>query len=145
MVVYVVYGGAMRKWWWYAEVYVGTGTKFGEIWKENGAVDGDVAAKGWMSELDGRMYGLSGRMSGLWIRGRTRRTPRGEVKSGEKFGRLCGWKLAKRWGKARSTCNTRNLRIKSNKTSSHQQITKKKLGLFLVGIFGFRTKITKSS
>ena len=24
------YGGAMRKWWWYAEVYVGTGTKFGE-------------------------------------------------------------------------------------------------------------------
>ena len=23
-------GGAMRKWWWYAEVYVGTGTKFGK-------------------------------------------------------------------------------------------------------------------
>ena len=54
MVVYVVYGGAMRKWWWYAEVYVGTGTIFGEIWTENRAVDGDVAARG--------------RMSGLWIR-----------------------------------------------------------------------------
>ena len=24
------YGGAMRKWWWYAEVYVGTGTKLDE-------------------------------------------------------------------------------------------------------------------
>ena len=24
------YDGGMRKWWWYAEVYVGTGTKFGE-------------------------------------------------------------------------------------------------------------------
>ena len=65
MVVYEVYGGAMQKWWWYAEVYVGTGTKFGEIWTENGAVDGDVAARGRMSGLDGRMSGLSGRMSEL--------------------------------------------------------------------------------
>ena len=24
------YGGAMRKWWWYAEVYVGSGTKLDE-------------------------------------------------------------------------------------------------------------------
>ena len=48
----------MRKWWWYAEVYVGTGTKFGEIWMENGAVDGDVASRGRMSGLDGRMSGV---------------------------------------------------------------------------------------
>ena len=38
------------------------------------------------------------------------------------------------WGKARSTCNTRNPRIKSNKTSSHQQITKK-IGAIFVGQF----------
>ena len=38
------------------------------------------------------------------------------------------------WGDARSTRNQANPWIKSNKTSSHQQITKK-LGLFLVGIF----------
>ena len=30
MVVYVGNGGAMWKWWWYAEVRVGTGAKFGE-------------------------------------------------------------------------------------------------------------------
>ena len=24
------YGGAMRKWWWYEEVYVGSGTKLDE-------------------------------------------------------------------------------------------------------------------
>ena len=67
MVVYVVYGGAMRKWWCYAEVYVGTGTKFGEIWTENGAVDGDVAARGRMSGWKAGCPGLSGRMSGLWL------------------------------------------------------------------------------
>ena len=26
----VSHGGGMQRWWWYAEVYVGTGTKFGE-------------------------------------------------------------------------------------------------------------------
>ena len=70
MVVYVVYGGAMRMWWCYAEVYVFTGTKFGEIWKENGAVNGSGAARGRMSRLDGRMSGMSGWMSELWIHGR---------------------------------------------------------------------------
>jgi hypothetical protein len=102
----------------------------------------DVRADGRMSG-PGRMSGLSSRMSGRWIRGRTRRTPRGEVKSGAKFEGICGWNLGKRWGKARSTCNTRNPRIKSNKTSSHQQITKKKLGLFLWGNFRIRTKNNK--
>ena len=50
----------MRKCWWHAEVYLGTGTKFGEIWMENRAVDGDVATRGrmsgwmgWMSRQDG--------------------------------------------------------------------------------------------
>jgi hypothetical protein len=57
-----------------------------------------------------------------------------KAKIGAKFGRFCGRKLRKRWGKARSTCNTRNPRIKSNETSSHQQITKK-IGAIFVGIF----------
>ena len=39
-------GGGMRKDMCYM---VGTGTKFGEKWTENGAVDGDVAARGRMS------------------------------------------------------------------------------------------------
>lgn len=46
MVVYVGNSGAMRKWWWYAEVDVDTGTKNFEIWMENGAVDGSDAARG---------------------------------------------------------------------------------------------------
>ena len=46
------------------------------------------------------------------------------------------------WGNARSTRNQANPWIKSNKTSSKQQITKK-MGLFLVGIFGFWDKINK--
>ena len=102
-------GGIRGKWWCYAEVvvvaevYVGTRTKFGELWTENGAVDGSDAARGRMSELDGRMSGGSGRMFGLWIRGRT---PRGKWQIGAKFGGFCGWKLGKRWEKARSTCNT---------------------------------------
>ena len=54
-----------------------------------------------------------------------------------------GWET---WGDARSTRNQANPRIKMNKRSSNQQITKKNWGLFfLVGIFGFRTKTTKSS
>ena len=47
-------GGDMQKWWWYAEVYVGTRTKFGEIWTEHMWWRGSDAARG--------------RMSGFWIR-----------------------------------------------------------------------------
>ena len=95
---------------------------------------------GMMAGCPGRAGcpGWSGRMSGLGIR----RTPRGEVKSRAKVGRFCGWKLGKRWGKARYTCNTRNPRIKSNKTSSHKQITKK-IGAILWGNFRVRTKNNK--
>lgn len=52
-------GWAMRKWRRYAEVYVvygGHRNKFGEKLTENGAVAGDVATRGRMSE---------------WIRGRS--------------------------------------------------------------------------
>ena len=53
---------------------------------------------------------------------------------GAKFRRFCGWKLEKRWGKARYSCYTKNPRIKSNKTSSNQQITKK-IGAIFGGDF----------
>ena len=50
--------------------------------------------------------------------------------SGAKFGRIGGWKSWERWGKARSTRCKADPWIKSNKTSSHQQITKKIGGYF---------------
>ena len=46
-------------------------------------------------------------------------------------------------GEARSTSHTQTSRIKTNKISTHEQITKKKLGLFLVGISEIRTKLSK--
>ena len=59
-------GGGMQKYMWYL---VGTGTKFGEKWTENWVVDGDVAARVGCPGVG--CLGLMGRMSGLWIRGRT--------------------------------------------------------------------------
>ena len=47
----MVYGGAMRKWWRYAEVYVGTGTKFAEKWTENGRWRVSGAARGRTSRV----------------------------------------------------------------------------------------------
>lgn len=76
----------VQKWLGYAEVVEVCGsiygiwwapeTKFGEKWMENGAVDRDVAARGRMSRWkagcpEAGCPGLTGRMSGLWIRGRT--------------------------------------------------------------------------
>ena len=63
--------GSICSIWWAPE------TKFGEKWMENGAVDGDVAARGrmsgWKAGCPGGAGGpgLTGWMSGLWIRGRT--------------------------------------------------------------------------
>ena len=55
-------------------------------------------------------------------------------------------KLEGRKGReARSTRNKANPWIKSNKISTHQLITKKNWGYFWWGIFGIRTKTTKSS
>ena len=75
-------------------------------------------------------------------------TAREEHENGEKFDDFAdfGWiSRGRRWGKARSTSYTPNPRIKINKTSSKPTNHKKILGLFLVGIFGFRTKTAKSS
>ena len=43
----------------------------------------------------------------------------------------------------RSTCQTRNSWIKLTKSHKIQQIARKKLGLFLVGIFELGQKATK--
>ena len=64
---------------------------------------------------------------------------------GGKIAEISWMEIGENSGKARSTQDTTNPWIKINKTSSHQQITKKIGGYFLVGIFEFRTKSTKSS
>jgi len=143
-------GGGCGKCCGYAEEGVGTMAKFGE-----GMVKW---ARGWSCCFPGagcpgqlpdvRNAGCTvdtGRMSELWIRDERDELHGKNCNSRAKFGRIGGWKSRERWGKARSTRCKADPRIKSNKTSSHQQITKKNWGLFLVGNFGFRTKITKSS
>ena len=47
-----------------------------------------------------------------------------------KLERFRGWKVGKLGGNARSTLNQANPRIKINKTSSNQQITKKIRAIF---------------
>ena len=61
---------------------------------------------------------------------------------GVKIDEISWMKDGETWGNARSTRNQANPWIKINKTSSNQQI-KKNWGLFLVGIFEFRTKSSK--
>ena len=53
---------------------------------------------------------------------------------GGKIAEVSWMQSGENWGKARSTSNKANPRIKFNKTSSHQQITKK-IGAIFVGQF----------
>ena len=120
MVVLCGSGGGMRKCMWAPE------QKFGEIWAENGAVDGDVAAMGRMSRLDGRM-------SGLLIHGRTRRSSRGEVKSGQNSGKF----VDGNWGKVDGELDlpaTHEIR-RSNPTTLHHTNKSQKNGAIFVGNF----------
>ena len=141
MVVYVVYGGAMRKYMWAPEQIL---AKYGR--KTGGGEEVVLPGVG----CPGLMAGCPGcRMSGLVGPDIRALDPRmnekifeREVKSGENSGEFWMEIWENGW-KARSTCNTRNPRIKSNKTSSHQQITKNNLGLFLWAIFELGTKSTK--
>jgi len=64
---------------------------------------------------------------------------------GGKIDEISWMKDGETWGNVRSTRNQANPWIKSNETSSNQQITKKILGLFLVGIYEFRTKSRKKA
>ena len=66
---------------------------------------------------------------------------RGQIRA--KFGGICGWKMGESGWKARSTCYTRNPRIKSNKTY-HTNKSQKKLGAIFVGNFRIRDKINKN-
>ena len=61
------------------------------------------------------------------------------VEDGIKFEQLCGWKRVQRVGKARSIHGNTNPWIKSNKTSSHQQI-KKNWGYFWWGFWDLGKK-----
>ena len=56
---------------------------------------------------------------------------------GGKIAEISWMESGENWGKARSTSNKANPRIKFNKTSSNQQITKKFGGYFWWGIFEF--------
>lgn len=66
---------------------------------------------------------------------------RGKIRA--KFGGIGGWKLGEKGWEARSTENKANPRIRTNKISTHQQISKKKLGYFWWGIFELGRKTTK--
>ena len=146
-------GGACGKWWWYAESGGGM-QKYawapGQNWvKLCGKWRGgwSAAARGQMSGpvagCPGRqMSGDSGGCPGAWIVAERDELHGKKGNSGAKFRRNRGWKLRERWGKARSTRCKADPWIKSNKTSSHQQNTKK-LGIFLWGIFKLGTKPTK--
>ena len=125
MVVLVESGGG------YAEVSVGTGSKLGETrlkW-----VQGE-----WSCCCQGPDVWASCRMSGTpdarWTRGGCPGSWNGDEHdelhgkncySGAKFRQIGGWKSRERWWKSRSTRCKADPWIKSNKTSSHQQITKK--------------------
>ena len=94
----------------------------------------DVRANGWMSGLVGPdVRARDPWMNTAW---------RGQIRA--KFGGICGRKLVKNGWEARSTQNKANPRIQTNKISTHQQIRKKLLGLFLVGNFRIRTKNNKT-
>ena len=113
----------------------------GKIWRGYGEMGAGVELLSPRGRMSGpgagcpgrRISGGHGRMSGLWIGDEHDELHGEKCNSGAKFGRIGGWKRVGRVGKARSTrCNT-NPWTKSNKISSHQQITKKIWGYFWWG------------
>ena len=129
MVVNVAYGCAMQKWWWYA----GTGTKFGEIWTENGAVDGGDAARGRMSGLGGRMSGVAG----CPCTGSVDELDELHVEGG-KSGQNSEEFVDGNWGKEDGNLvlpATHEIRGSNPTKLHHTNKSQKKLGLFLVGNF----------
>ena len=63
---------------------------------------------------------------------------------GSKFERFCGGKMGK-LGEMLDPLETKQIHGSNPTKLHHTNKSQKKLGLFLVGIFGFRTKTTKSS
>lgn len=129
-------GGGMRKYMCYM---VGTGTKFGEKWTENGAVDGDVAARGrmsgWKTGCTGaRCPSLTGRMFGLCIRGRTGWTLRGEVKSGQNLEEFVNGNWRKMDGKL-DPLKTKQIHRSKPTKSQHTNKSQKTIGAIFGGEF----------
>ena len=135
----------MRKWWWYAEVYVGTETKFGEKWTENGAVDGDVAARGLMSGRDGRMSGVPDvRDTDIDFRALDPDELRVE---GGKSGKNSEEFVDGNWGKDGGKLDlpeTHEIHGSNPTKLHHTNKSQKKLGQFLWGNFRIRKKINKT-
>ena len=132
-------GGACGKRWWYAEVSVGTGAKLGETrrkWtRQVELLLPEAGCPGqWLNVRDTGCTVDTGGCPGSWIGDEHNELHRKKGNSGAKFGRIGGWKSRERWGKARSTRCKADLWIKSNKTSSHQQITYK-IGAIFGGDF----------
>ena len=91
----MVYGGGMRKWWGYVEVDVGTGTKFGEIWTENGrwmeVMLPGAGCPGLVAGCPGCRAGCPGSRSMDELDElRVERSNPGKIRGN------CGWKLGKR-------------------------------------------------
>ena len=128
-------GGVCGICWGYAEVSVGTGSKLGKgMGKWAWGMELLLPGAGCLGQLpDVRGAGCPvdmGWMSGLWTGDEHAELHGKNCNSGEKFRRIGGQKLRERWGKARSTRCKSDPWIKSNKTSSHQQITKKIRAIF---------------
>jgi len=104
--------------------------------RENALQEPDVRGTGRMSGgADVRGYGPDVRAPNPRMNSRNSILGAEIDDFGGKIGEISWMESGEKWGKARSTSNKANSRIKFNKTSSNEQITKKKLGLFLVGNF----------
>ena len=112
--------------------------------RENALQEPDVRANGRMSGLAG-CPGVGPDVRAPNPRMNSRNSILGVEMDdfGGKIGEISCMESGENWGKARSTSNKANPRIKFNKTSSNQQITKKIGGYFWWGIFEFGTKSTK--
>ena len=105
---------------------MGTVTKFGEIWMENGAVDGDVAARGRMSgSVDGFEEGREERSNPDKIR--------------RKF-------MDGNWGEVDGKLDlpaTHEIRGSNPTKLHHTNKSQKKIGAIFGGDFWIRTKNNK--
>ena len=142
-------GGACGKRRWYAEVGVGTGAKLGGTMRKWArGMELLLPGAGCPGQLpDVRDAGCpvdTGRMSGFWIGDKHDELHGRNCNSGAKFGQIGGWKLGKVDGKLDLPA-THEIRGSNPTKLHHTNKSQKNLGLFLVGIFRFRTKTTKSS
>ena len=127
--------------------YPGLGPDFWDLMSrtacENALQEQDVRANGRMSGLAGcPVVGPDVRAPNPRMNSRNSILGRKLMISGAKLERFRGWKVGK-LGEMLDPLETKQ--IHGSKSTKHHQTNKsqKKLGLFLVGIFEFRTKSTK--